>query len=864
MNPRRAIPSMFHRRLVLLGGCLLLVVATLAAQAVRLTVVEGAERLAKAEEQLIRRTFLPTYRGRILDRTGRVLAVDRASYDVAVPYPVITGTWALQRASRDAREDVEGEWRKLGPTERQELVQQHLPEYERQVENLWRTICRVGDIDRPELNQRLDSIRREVHLMAQAVWRRQRIEQQNKFGDDESFEFDPQPIVEMREAHIVLPQVPDAIAFEFRRIAQSQFQGMLQVIDSHRRAYPWDEVEVVLDRDMLPRALRDEQPMTIQVQGVADHILGNVRTNVYKEDVERRPFRDTETGEIDLGWYRPSGDVVGNRGLEAAFENTLRGERGMIDERKDTGETDRTEPRPGDDLHTTLDIALQARVQGILSPDFGLTRVQPWHGNDNMPEGRPLNAAAVVLDVDTGDILSMVSMPTMHMGEDMSKSKRTINDPWVNRPVEAVYPPGSIIKPLVAIAAHSEGNYQLGETITCTGHFFDHLTDVARCWIYREKWNFMTHGPLALEEALARSCNIFFYTLADRLGVRALLEWYGRFGMGRMLDVGLRQRTTNQDGDTVWLGESAGDLPDPETMKRRADKRFATIIMGIGQGPITWTPMQAANAYAQLAREGQVQDPSIVEQKHRSPRKGKRSDAPVHRHVVEAVKEGLRQSVMESYGTGHHIRYEDRSTEPIFNADNVTVWGKTGTAQAPALPVDPDQDGVLDEDGDGQVDQYITDVEHAWFVGLVGPKGSGKPKYSIAVIVEYGGSGGRCAGPIANQIIHALQEERYLPSGEQESDNENASNQSAQAIDLHVEQHSENHARRFNSASAHTSIFPFLEGGGQGVGGMRNCARAHNSLRSTTSNHSLAHALKWSGNCHTPFDETIQGSDGPT
>ncbi len=114
---------------------------------------------------------------------------------------------------------------------------------------------------------------------------------------------------------------------------------------------------------------------------------------------------------------------------------------------------------------------------------------------------------------------------------------------------------------------------------------------------------------------------------------------------------------------------------------------------------------------------------------------------------------------MEDYGTGHHIRYDDGSTEPIFNAEGVTVWGKTGTAQAPPLRMqDTNDDGVIDSKDEG-----VTKLDHAWFVGLVGPNDTERPMFAIAVIVEYGGSGGRVAGPIANQIIHALQVEGYLP-----------------------------------------------------------------------------------------------------
>ena len=114
--------------------------------------------------------------------------------------------------------------------------------------------------------------------------------------------------------------------------------------------------------------------------------------------------------------------------------------------------------------------------------------------------------------------------------------------------------------------------------------------------------------------------------------------------------------------------------------------------------------------------------------------------------------EGLRRAVSEG-GTGHHITYSPGDRENIFNAEGVTIWGKTGTAQAPDL----------DLDGDGNIQDSEKGFDHAWFVGLVGPDDTKRPMFALAVIVEYGGSGGRVAGPIANQIIHALQDEGYLP-----------------------------------------------------------------------------------------------------
>ena len=754
----RFISSLFHRRLLLIGGLMLLGTTILSAQMVRLSVVEGSEHRQLAERPLDRRTYLPTYRGRILDRNGRVLAVDRASYDVQVPYDVITGSWVVSEAAAAARKSVgRSVWNTLGPAARQDLIRRETPAFEAEREQLFVMIRARGGIDELELTRRLDVIRGRVQRMAAVVWDRQREAEQAMYGDADDADapgaFRPRPIREQLEAHVVLTNVSDEDAFAFRRLAHAR-PDLVEVADAHRREYPWDAADVLIDRRTLPRPIRSEHAAEVRVTGVADHVLGSMRDQVWSSDVERRPFRDPGTGAVDLGGYR-IGDTVGARGLELVYEDHLRGARGVVDERRDTGAAVRTDPRPGEDLHLTMDVMLQARVQALLAPEYGLAQVQAWHQNSWLPEGWPLNAAAVILEVETGDVLALVTMPTIAMGEVMTPEAQRINTPVINRATEAIYPPGSIIKPMVLAAAVEEGLHRLDDEIVCDGHFFE-SDSFARCWIYRDRFGFMTHGPLAAAEALARSCNIFFYTLADALGPARLLDWYRRFGMGRRIEIGLHSR----DPEGRSTGEHPGILPDADdlaALRAAGEDRAATIFMGIGQGPLAWTPLQAANAYARLARGGHGPDASIVLDSGAT--KSSATELDLAPALIDEILTGLRAAVEEHHGSGNHITYAPGDTEPIINAEQVIVWAKTGTAQAPPLRVE-------DTNGDGQInrdDEGRPGLDHSWFVGLVGPEDTARPMYALAVIVEYGGSGGRVAGPVANQIIHALQAEGYLP-----------------------------------------------------------------------------------------------------
>jgi penicillin-binding protein 2 len=623
----------------------------------------------------------------------------------------------------------------------------------------------------------MGEVRTQVEKKANAVWEARLEVERAKYGEDAEEQFGTRPIAEQSEAHVVATQLPAKSAFALRKLADAH-PGLIEVQDSTRRIYPWSSARIELDRRTMPRPLRGPT-LALDVVGVADHLVGGVREEVRREDLDRRPFRASgAAGEVitDLGGYRPGRDVIGSRGLERTYEDFLRGARGRALERLDSGETVRTEPQKGGDLELTLDIALQARVQALFMPEVGLARAQQWHygwQKDGSPKPMPLdylsplNGAAVVVEVDTGEVLSMVSWPTIAAGESLDAPARAMRIPAVNRACEAPYPPGSIIKPLVYVSAVRAGVFGTDEQVECNGHFFGANVPYGRCWIYRAP-TFPTHsklinGPLGVEQAISRSCNIFFYTLAQRMGLPRLCEWYRNFGLGQRLGVGIARTEPELDAagnvvGTRTVGEHPGIVPSAQAIagiEARGDK-LAQVAAGIGQGPIAWTPLQAANAYATLARGGVIRDAELL-RTHVPGRADRRSgDLALDPRSCDRVLEGLRQAVEEPHGTGHHVMYADGTKEQIVNAPGVVVWAKTGTAQAPALKIDMDGDGVPERTvkaGAG---------DHGWFVGLVGDARENRPRYAIAVVLEYGGSGGKSAGPIANQVIQALIEEGYL------------------------------------------------------------------------------------------------------
>ena len=831
MRIEELIPSMFHRRLLLLLAAIVVPFTVLILQLSRLTLVRGEDLREQAEQRLTRKQWTPTVRGRILDRKGRILAIDKPSYSLAVDFRVITGEWANEQATLAARRSVGNSWFELNPDQRKELVATFHATYLNHLDHAWNTLANRLGVSREELDARRDRVIMEVGRKYDAAARarvdaalREARERQDERTQDvirplisrtevdddvlsaritsalsraraagDSFaevtlkSLDKsvrQPIVEQRTAQVIATNIDDSRAFALDLLSQEDATTDLsllsndtlaivdpsripevpvvpgvKLIDSGDRVYPYENVQVEVDRSTLPSPLRSADSALITVEGVACHILGRVRDRIFAEDAgNRREFLDrhpelgakaTLGSDTDRGSYR-EGDRVGDTGIEGSQENHLRGLRGMQIRHMETGHVETIDASKGRDITLTLDVMLQARVQAAMSTQLGLAMVQPWHGQESATQipGTPLNGAAVVLDIDTGDLLALVSTPTFTRerikNEPDSVFKDPLNLPYMNRAIAMPYPPGSIVKPLILAEAATQGLYRTNQRIGCEGHLLEDNPNMYRCWIFKRFR--MTHneqlgGELSGDDAIMCSCNIFFYTLGRRLDVGGVVDSYKRFGVGRSFGLGIG---IESQGHIGFIPKGGSKSPDDGSDLTTPD----AIMMGIGQGPVAWTPLHAANAYATLARRGVVYQPRIIMGDPRPEPK----DLQLDQAAVDMALTGLSKSVNEQLGTGHHTRIGEVD-ELNFNAKGVNLWGKTGTADAPDLFIDPDRGGprapYLAQEGD-----------HSWFVILVGED---RPRYVVAVIVEYGGSGGKVSGPICNQIVHALKAEGYLP-----------------------------------------------------------------------------------------------------
>lgn len=769
---------MFERRLLMLAAVAIGLAAVMGLRAAHLTIGPGhSDRKQAAENKLRVPDLIPTIRGRIVDRRGRVLATDEPGWDVMVDYSVIVGAWAYDQGRRAARKAIGERWNELSRSRRDRLAQEHAKVYERQVAEMWHTLAAVGKVSMDDIERRRNSIRRRVQVMAAYLWEHWRERRMQELGEPVAIADVARPIAEQRQAHSVLRDISDRQRIVIQGfIAEAEHEQIMYEqarrrddgpVEDHRalgiwrqvhlkrprqRRYPHETLDVSIDRTTMPTPLRSDEPKKIEVEGVGLHVIGLMR-DAWADDINARPFDRQD----DLGGYL-DGDRMGSVGIEATAEQMLRGVRGWTIRHLDTGKIERQEPIAGRDVTITLDIQLQAYVQALMEPETGLMQVQPWHRKPDTPGpevGTPLNGSAVVLDIETGHVLAAVSMPSMPWrllrDEPSVVYDNKVDMPYLNRVVARPYQPGSTIKPLILCAATSAGVYALDDHIICRGYLDPGHPNRYRCWIFKVYRS--QHGPLPPNEAIARSCNVFFYTLGRRMGSRRLVPWLSSFGLGSPTHCGLP-------------GESGGDLPDMARANERNAPGFTqadAIFMGIGQGPVRWTPLQAADAYATIARDGQRISPTFLMDTSVDPTGNSdriRKDLHINPAAIDQAILGLYGVVNESFGTGRVIGQLNR--EPIFNVENVTIYGKSGTAQAV-----PHRVGI-DDDGDGFPDRYgpiVKQGDHAWFIAMIKPKGARKPTHLIVVVVEYAGSGGQVAGPIVNQIIHGLQRLTIIGGG---------------------------------------------------------------------------------------------------
>ena len=449
-----------------------------------------------------------------------------------------------------------------------------------------------------------------------------------------------------------------------------------------------------------------------------------------------------ELSRLRRDGYR-GGDSIGKSGVEAAYDTYLRGRSGLAQIRVDAmgnqvSELElRQEARSGNALRVTLDMRLQRAAERAL--DYGIAQA---HAHDDWAAN---GGAIVALDPRDGAVLAMASSPTfkpsVFVGRGdpkklapllQAEAAKSANYPGLNRAIAGLYPPGSTWKPVTALAGMQEHVFSPYDSIQCT--------PTAYYGLDRQKfvnWNPYVNRPMTLPEALAESCDTYFYDIGYDFYLRGddgrsrMQDWARTFGFGRTtgLDVG---------------GDAEGLLPTPawrkKTFESDWDKAWNpgdSIQLAIGQKDLLVTPLQMAAFYAMLANGGNIVTPylaSNVEQPRAkgSPRVVLRQFPPqpprpsgVDAGALDAVRDGLYRATHSTAGT----------SSAVFGNYPVQISGKTGTAEKVVpLPGYP-RDHLEDQ---------------SWWCGW-GP--SDDARLVVCAMIENGGHGSTAAAPAALKVF---------------------------------------------------------------------------------------------------------------
>ncbi len=455
----------------------------------------------------------------------------------------------------------------------------------------------------------------------------------------------------------------------------------MSIIEAHRREHP--EIQ-----------LGPEPRRNYLFGKLAAHVLGYVG-EVSEDELTEKIFPEAQAGSL-----------VGKSGVERIYNENLVGKDGsrqvVVDSvGREIGTLAEINAGIGGELQLTLDLELQSVAENLLEEKVG---------------------AIVAMDPRNGEILAMASAPSFdpnsfsaHISEkDWNKLVNDPDHPLQNRAIQNSYSPGSVFKLIMASAGLEEGVIQASTRLFCRGKavFYGRTFHCHKA---------EGHGSLDLEQAIAKSCNVYFYELGKRLGISKIAEHAQAFGFGHKTGIDLP-------------GERKGVMPSPEWKEDVYGTQWysgETISVSIGQGAVNTTPLQIIRAISAIATGGRLTTPHLLLRAENV------SGSPVYWPVIQltlgeenavSIRQGMWESA-NNYGTSHNAAIP-----------GLDICGKTGTAQI----ISKENKRTIEEDAPGLED-------HAWFVGFASKD---DPEIAVVVFIEHGGKGGGAAAPLAREIFN--------------------------------------------------------------------------------------------------------------
>ena len=462
---------------------------------------------------------------------------------------------------------------------------------------------------------------------------------------------------------------------------------------------PDEQAFIEAHRNELPELETfDEQRRLYPRDGFAAHLIGYVG-EVSEEDLNSAKF----------DFYEP-GDVVGKSGVEETYDSWLRGTDGSRDvivnsHGKEVGQLGQQLAIPGHDLRLTIDLDLQRAAEQAM-------------------EGR--NGALVAMDPHTGEILAMVSRPTFDPNQFAVRLTKNYwssiitdpNHPLMNKTIQAQLAPGSTFKVIMSFAGLEENAAQTMR-VMCNGGgtFFGHFFACDK-----------HHGMVDIDHAIPLSCDTFYYTLAEKLGIDTIAKYATEVGLSQKTGIDLPEEASGIMPSTAWK------------MKNFHDKWYAgeVISVGIGQGAVTVTPLQLARALGGIASGGALKRPHVVFPDELPADMESAIDAsfpgsgdrvvPITPENWETITDAMAATTVTGTAAAVHL-------------EGIDFAGKTGTAE------------VVNHSAGATSLGSGAERANAWFVGMAPRR---NPDVVVAVLVEHGGWGAEAAAPLAAQVINAF------------------------------------------------------------------------------------------------------------
>ena len=717
-------PLVFERRLKVLLGLLGVALLSIVGRLGQLQIVQAEYYRKRAERSLsLTPRQIPFVRGSILDRTGEVLVRDEPCWGLTVDYSVIAADVGDQPAA--IKRHIK-RWKRArrypDATTDQEIEQAFRDE----VAAMW--------ADMAKFSTSLRSIpAKEPRLHAWDIYE-QIVRIRRVVADYRGFDA---PVAEETIAHAVV----------------SGLDSAEQIAARERFAhFPWVHVEPASAR----KFMEDVEPFA--------HLLGRLGR------VDATHVANDPNADDPFAKYRAD-ERVGITGVEYTAEQILRGRRGQVsqDRQGNLVEEGFIEAGDGKDVTLTIHADLQRRLYWMLGQAV-----------EAIPESS--GGVIVVLDVVSREVLALVSYPSYDPNgfDQLYPVLRDDTDrlPLRFRAVSNHYAPGSTVKPLTCLAGLMNGTITLDTRQICTGYMFDDVRDRWRCWKIHGTNQRKAHGSVNVVEALTGSCNVFMYRLGEMLGTDGLCSVFDMVGIGRYSGIGLREEAKGINPTPSWLMEHKNIRATPGTAR----------LFAIGQGELSMTPLQVANLMATYAN-GRYRHTTLI-----------RSETPTPEWIIPAtpeqwaaIRRGIYGVVNDPEGTAYRYAH--------FEHDRWALCGKTGSATAHPWPTSykipyVDQDDVervaLVRTGTRRaaIERFVAghphaafdpakvevatrwprhppppgeQFSHAWFDGYLQaldvaglPDWSRTPRLAFAVLVEFGGSGGRTAGPLAKTVVAEL------------------------------------------------------------------------------------------------------------